>query len=262
MLPATTQFEHYELMPSWGTRYVNLNEAAIEPEGEALANTEIFRRLSTRMGYTDECLHRSDEERICLMLSNGHPYIEGITYESLQKTGRAALNLGDFNPLKEGNFKTSSGKMEFFSPDHPDNGHDPLPTYEPLDEQNDTDAESAPLHLVTAKTSHFLNSEYVNLRHRGTEKHVPAVDINPVDAARRNISDGDMIKMFNTYGEVHVKASVCDVTKTGVVYMPFNWWPETTANGQSANMLTPDGLSRREIGSNAFDAHVEIQKIA
>jgi anaerobic selenocysteine-containing dehydrogenase len=131
-----------------------------------------------------------------------------------------------------------------------------------MDAQDDAVDGSAPLQLVIAKTSHFLNSEYVNLRHRGIEKHVPAVDINPAGAARRNIIDGDMIKMFNRYGEVHVRASVCDVTKAGVVYLPFNWWQETTANGQSANALSPDGLSRREIVSNAFGAHVEIQKIA
>jgi anaerobic selenocysteine-containing dehydrogenase len=260
VLPATTQFEHLELMPSWGTRYVALNQAAIEPEGEAIANTELFRRLSTRMGYTDECLHRGDEERIRLMLASGHPYIEGITFERLQKEGWASLNIGEYNPLKEGKFATKSGKCEFYSQDYADAGHDPLPTYEPLDDQDYGNKHATPLHLVTAKTSHFLNSEYVNLRHRGTVKHRPEVAINPADAAARAIADGDMVRMFNRYGEVQVRASISEVTKQGVVYMPFNWWPETTANGQSANALTPDGLSRRQIGSNAFDAQVEIQR--
>ena len=118
----------------------------------------------------------------------------------------------------------------------------------------------APLHLVSAKTSHFLNSEYVNLRHRGTINHEPRVEINPTDAAAREIDDGDLVRMFNRYGEVQLRANVSEMTRAGVVYMPFNWWPETTANGQSANALTPDGVSRRDIGSNAFDAQVDIQK--
>jgi anaerobic selenocysteine-containing dehydrogenase len=88
-------------MPSWGTRYVNLNEPAIEPEGEALANTELFRVLSRRMGYADERLHRSDNERIRLMLATGHPYIEGITYESLQKSGGQRLILATSIPGKK-----------------------------------------------------------------------------------------------------------------------------------------------------------------
>lgn len=261
VLPATTQFEHYELMPSWGTSYVALNEPAIAPEGEAIANTELFRRLSKRMGYTEAYLLDSDEQRIRKMLATGHPYLQGITYERLQRDGWAALNVGDFAPLREGKFATPSGKMEFYSQDYADAGLDPLPTYEAIDEQEFGSGYDAPLHLVSAKTNHFLNSEYVNLRHRGTQKHQPEVAMNASDAAARDIQNGDMIKMYNRFGEVHVRANVSDITRQGVVYLPFNWWPETTANGQSANALTPDGLSRRDIGSNAFDAHVEIQKV-
>ena len=259
VLPATTQLEHLELMPSWGTSYLAFNPPAIAPQGEAIPNTELFRRLSARMGYSEEFLHISDEERIRRMLNSGHPYIEGITYERLEKDGWARLNIGEYKPLAEGKFTTPSGKCEFYSQAFADAGMDPLPTHEALDKHDFGDGHATPLHLVSAKTSHFLNSEYVNLRHRGTIKHEPKVAMNPADASARNISDGDMIRMFNRYGEVQVRATVSDMTKAGVVYMPFNWWPETTANGQSANALTPDGLSRRDIGSNAFDAAVEIQ---
>jgi anaerobic selenocysteine-containing dehydrogenase len=260
VLPATTQFEHLELMPSWGTRYLALNLPAIAPQGESLPNTELFRRLSARMGFAEEFLHISDEERIRRMLASGHPYIDGITYERLEREGWAALNIGDYRPLAEGRFATPSGKCEFYSEDYAEAGQDPVPGYEPLDAHDYGADRDAPLHLVSAKTSHFLNSEYVNLRHPGTIKHEPEVAINPADAAPRDIDDGDMIRMFNRYGEVRVRASVSDLTLQGVVYLPFNWWPETTANGQSANALTPDGTSRRDIGSNAFDAQVEIQK--
>ena len=99
VLPATTQFEHLELMPSWGTGYVALNEAAIEPLGEAIPNTELFRRLSKAMGFTEEYLHLDDKERIRRMLSTGHEYIRGITYETLAKDGWAPLNIGDFGSI-------------------------------------------------------------------------------------------------------------------------------------------------------------------
>jgi anaerobic selenocysteine-containing dehydrogenase len=260
VLPATTQFEHLDLMPSWGTSYIALNPPAIEPQGEAIANTELFRRLSKRMGFTEEYLHLDDEERIRRMLGTGHKYLDGISYERLEKDGWAPLNIGDYRPLAEGKFATPSGKCEFYSQDYADAGQDPLPTYEPLDEHEYGDGHATPLHLVSAKTSHFLNSEYVNLRHPGTLNHEPEVEINPADAAERDIASGDMVRLFNRYGEVEVRASVSDITAAGVVYLPFNWWPETTANGQSANALTPDGVSRRDIGSNAFDAQVEIKK--
>ena len=260
VLPATTQFEHLELMPSWGTTYIALNPPAIEPLGEAIPNTELFRRLSLRMGFTEPCLHLSDEERIRRMLDTGSPYLEGITYERLERDGWAALNMGDYRPLTEGRFATPSGKCEFYSETLAEAGRDPLPTYEPLAEHDHGNGHDAPLHLVTAKISHFLNSEYVNLRHRGTIKHRPEVAINPADARTRDIVSGDMVRVFNRYGEVHVRASVSNVTARGVAYLPFNWWPATTANGASANALTPDGKARSDIGSDAFDAHVEIQK--
>ena len=260
VLPATTQFEHLELMPSWGTGYLALNKPAIKPLGEAVANTELFRRLSRAMGFSEAYLHLSDEERIRLMIATGHKYIHGITYETLAENGWAPLNLGDFQPLVNGQFATPSGKCEFYSQDYADVGQDPLPTYEPLDPFEYGVGYETPLHLVSAKNAHFLNSEYVNLRHRGTAKHRPAVEMNPEDAEQRDIVNGDMVRLYNRFGEVHVRANVSRMTKKGVVYLPFNWWPETTANGQSANALTPDGVSRRDIGSNAFDAHIEIQK--
>ena len=260
VLPATTQFEHLELMPSWGTGYIALNPPAIEPLGEAIPNTELFRRLSARMGFDEDFLHWSDEERVRRMLDSGSPLLNGVTYESLLEDGWARLDLGSMRDLGKGEFATPSGKCEFYSADYAAAGFDPLPTFEPLDPIDFSRDGDTPLHLVSAKTSHFLNSEYVNLRHRGTARHEPKVDINPVDAAARGISDGDMVCMYNRFGEVEVRASVSEMTGAGVVYMPFNWWPATTANGQSANALTPDGVSRRDIGSNAFDARVEVRK--
>ena len=262
ILPATTQFEHWELMPSWGHTYVALNPPAIEPCGEAISNTELFRRLSAALGYTEPYLLSSDEDRIRALLGNGSPYIEGITFEYLLEHGWAALKLpADWRPRANGGFTTPSGKCEFYSQALADQGIDPLPAYTPIDE-SDALAARHPLRLVSAKTAHFLNSEYVNLPHKGTAKHVPEVQIHPTDAAARGIGNGDAVDMFNDLGTVAVRARVSNDTGSGVVFMPFNWWATSTLNGSSANALTPDGLSDRGIGSNAFDARVEIRKRA
>ena len=62
VLPATTQLEQHDIMFSWGHFYVTLNTPAIEPVGEAISNTELFRRLAARMGFTEECFTRTDEQ--------------------------------------------------------------------------------------------------------------------------------------------------------------------------------------------------------
>ncbi len=56
VLPATTQTEHLDLMYSWGTLYLTLNRPAIEPRGEAVSNSELFRRLAKAMGLDDPAL--------------------------------------------------------------------------------------------------------------------------------------------------------------------------------------------------------------
>ena len=263
VLPATTQFEHWELMPSWGQTYIALNPPAIAPLGEAISNTELFRRLSRRMGFDDPYLHTTDEERIRQMLAKDSPYLEGVSFERLLREGWAPLNMpGDWRPRAAGNFTTPSGKCEFYSESLARQGMDPLPGYVPIDDAALGADAALPLRLITAKTSHFLNSEYVNLPHRGTRDHRPEIQINPADAAPRAIASGDRVRMFNALGEVRAVAHVSGDTSAGVVYMPFNWWASSTLNGSSANALTPDGLSDRNIGGNAFDARVDIQKTA
>ncbi len=60
LLPATTQLEHLDIHTSYGHRYWVMNQPAIQPLGEALPNSEIFRRLARRMGFDEPCFDDSD----------------------------------------------------------------------------------------------------------------------------------------------------------------------------------------------------------
>ncbi len=61
VLPATTQLEHFDVHTSYGHTYTMLNEPAVQPLGQARANTQIFRDLARRMGFDDPCFSDSDE---------------------------------------------------------------------------------------------------------------------------------------------------------------------------------------------------------
>ena len=61
VLPATTQLEHLDVHMSYGHTSVLINEPAIAPLGEAKPNTQIFRELAARMGFTEPCFDDSDE---------------------------------------------------------------------------------------------------------------------------------------------------------------------------------------------------------
>lgn len=260
VLPATSQFEQWELMASWGHTYLAINPPAIAPCGEAIANSELFRRLSRALGFAEDYLHVSDEQRIRQLLDTGHAYLDGISFDSLMSDGWAKLALPeDWRPRAQGGFTTTSGKCEFYSAVLATAGYDPLPNYVPIADAAGGDG-ALPLRLVSAKAAHFLNSGYVNLPHAGTRKQRPEIQLNPVDAEARAIANGDRVRMFNALGEVEAMARVSNDTMAGVVYMHFNWWPSVTLNGSSANALTPDGLSDRNFGSNAFDARVEVAR--
>src|SRR5207249_9541148 len=55
LLPATTQLEQTDVHSSYGHLYALANNAAIAPIEEALANTEVFRRLAAKMGFGEPC---------------------------------------------------------------------------------------------------------------------------------------------------------------------------------------------------------------
>ena len=62
VLPATSQLEHFDIHNSYGHLYVQSNNPAIAPLGEAKPNTEVFRLLARAMDFEPELFEESDEE--------------------------------------------------------------------------------------------------------------------------------------------------------------------------------------------------------
>jgi len=51
VLPADTQLERMDLHAAYGNYYFSFNRPIIEPVGESVRNTELFRMLAAKMGY-------------------------------------------------------------------------------------------------------------------------------------------------------------------------------------------------------------------
>src|SRR5919204_1414206 len=84
VLPATTQVEHVDLVPSWGHTYITYNRPAIAPVGEALPNTEIFRRLAAAMGFDDPAFADSDEDLVRAAVAGARWPLAGVDSEELR----------------------------------------------------------------------------------------------------------------------------------------------------------------------------------
>jgi anaerobic selenocysteine-containing dehydrogenase len=259
VLPATTQLEHWDLMPSWGHTSLTLNRPAIAPLGEAVSGTELFRRLARKLDLDEPYLHESDDEMIRYALSSGHPFLSGISYERLLSDGWAPLAVPDpWMPLAEGPFNTPSGKCELYSQRLADRGVDPLPHHQPA-RVDAADAARYPLILLTPRAAlHFLNSSYANLERHARAEGEPQIEISASDAAARAILDGAWVRVESAHGALEVRARVGDRVRPGVVAIPAGWWASRSRGGVSVNALTPDGLSGWSGGGDFYDARVEV----
>jgi anaerobic selenocysteine-containing dehydrogenase len=259
VLPATTQLEHLDAVFSWGHHYVTYNAPAIEPLGEAKPNTEIFRLLATRLGLDDPCFSDSDEDLLAAVFA-GAP--AGITLDALADRGWAKVDLGQGpTPHADGGFGTGDGKVAFRADWLSAFGLDPLPTYDPPAEVADSArAGQYPLALLTPKSHFFLNSTFSNQQRQRTAQGDPIVVLHPDDAAARDVTDGELVRLFNDRGECRLRAVLSDDTTPGVVVAPMGHWSSDTSTGNGAQALTSQRLTTLGNAPTFNDVRVELAR--
>jgi molybdopterin guanine dinucleotide-containing S/N-oxide reductase-like protein len=263
LLPATTQLEQFDVHKSYGHLYMLANNKAIEPIGEAKPNTEVFRLLAERMGFTDDCFKDSDEELGRQALNAEHKHMQGITLEELCDKGWQRLSVPEvFAPFAQGNFPTPSGKCEFYSDRMAQAGLDPLPNFIPPVESARTApklAKKYPLAVISPPAHNFLNSSFANLPSFLKSEKEPWLEIHPDEAGLRGIKDGDLVRVFNDRGSFTVRARVSDKARHGVVVALSVWWKKLTSDGCNANDVTSQNLTDLGAAATFYDALVEVE---
>jgi anaerobic selenocysteine-containing dehydrogenase len=266
LLPATTQLEHFDIHGSYGHLYVQTSEPAIAPLAEAKSNNDVFRLLARALDFEHPLFEISDEQLAAQALDcPGNPAGKGLTLERLQEAGPIRLNLPEnFAPFAEGRFPTPSGKCELFSPQLAAQGLDPLPAYVPPHEDPQTRPELAakyPLQMVSPPSPAFLNSTFVNVDALRKIAGEPTLEIHPVDASPRGISDGDRVRIFNDRGGFQAKALVGETVKQGVVVTQGIWWNKLVPDAANCNATTSTSLTDMGAGATFFDNLVEVDKL-
>jgi len=252
LLPATTQLEQFDIHKSYGNVYMQANNPAIRPLGEAKPNTEIFRLLARRMGLDDPCLQDSDEDMARQALAGSR-----IKLEELKEKGWMPIGV-PVAPFANGGFPTPSGKCEFFSDrlQH----LDPLPTYIPPREDrlsNQPLAAKFPLALISPPAHHFLNSTFVNVFAKN--ELGPTLEIHPDDARPRRIETGQDVQVFNARGDFLAKAVVTDRTRPGVLSAPSIWWNKLVPGHRNANSTTSEEITDLGGGATFYDNLVDVR---
>lgn len=255
VLPATTMIEHWDLLRSWGQTYVTLNQPAIEPQGHAVSIPELFRRLANAMGLEDSCLYESDHDLIQTALASNSSLLSGIDYETLLRTGWAALHLDTkIAPYANTAFRTPSGKCELVSSSWQAAGLAalPMPTAPPVD--------AFPLAFITTKGNRKrFNSTYADDVEQRRPEGASVLHLSEGDAAEREILEGDEVNIFNERGTITALARISDYAPVGVVAMEHGRWHGHASSAQ-VNLLTRDGTADVGGGSDFRDTTVEVKR--
>ncbi len=253
VLPATTQLEHLDVHTSYGHTYALVNEAAVAPLGEAKANTQIFRELAARMGYSDSCFADSDE---VLARAAFRPATQGgIDFAALREHGWVKLDIAEA-PFAEGGFATPNGKCRI---DAPGLG---VPDYLPNYESRASTPELAarfPLAMISPPARNFLNSSFVNVKSLRDIEGEPIVEISAVDAKARGIASGQRVRIFNERGSIECLGVVGERARPGVVNGLGVWWKKLAADGRNGNELTHQRLTDIGRAPAFYDCLVEVE---
>jgi anaerobic selenocysteine-containing dehydrogenase len=214
--------------------------------GDARSNPEVFASLGRAMGFDDAPFHWDSAEyveRVGAAVRHGEARAD---VETLAGGRTEPVKFSGGHPVQFTNVfpRTSDGKVHLAPPQL---GAAPY-TYRALDSEY-------PLALITPATARLISSTCGEFNGMVLE-----VTLHPSDAAKRNISAGNSVRVFNDLGEVHCQARVSASIRSGVVSMPKGAWRSWSANGLSPTALCPAHVSEVGDGACFNDARVEIQR--
>jgi biotin/methionine sulfoxide reductase len=285
VLPATTSLERNDVGGSSRDSFLIAMHQAIAPIGEARNDLDIFAAIADRLGYADAFTEGRDEMGWCQYIYDrfragaarkgiGLPGFQEFWAEGfvqLPPPTREYVLFEEFraDPVKNP-LRTPSGRIEIASQTIADFGYDDCPPHPawlaPAEWLGSAAAKSFPVHLITNQPAARLHSQMdpgpVSAASKISGRE--PIRINTADAARRNIRDGDVVRVFNERGACLAGAIVDDDILPSVAVMATGAWidqsdgePERHGN---PNVLTLDvGTSRLTQGPSALTALVEIE---
>jgi anaerobic dimethyl sulfoxide reductase subunit A len=286
LLPETTGFEAEEIITGEGHgmkgnhAWALFNHKIIEPMYESQGIMWVAGQLADRLGLGDQFRdgHVTSDDWMRDMVATAQKAIADFpSLEDFKKTGIYKISspnpivaFADFraDPVAHP-LQTETGKIEIYSPflakQNDPNEIPAIPMYIPEWEGvSDPLRKKYPLmmsttHFVARSHSTFENVDYLR------EAHPQAIWINTYDAKYRGIKNGDMVKVFNDRGEVHLPAYVTNRIRQGATNMPQGAWYSLDANGVDTrgcgNMLTNYRPTPYAKGFTAHTNLVQVEKL-
>ncbi len=288
ILPCTTTLERRDIGMTPRDPYVISMEKAIEPICEARNDYDIFAGIARYMGNEETFTQgRSAEDWQQWIWEQSREQaaklnIQMPDYQNFRETGfykspelnedriflSEFFNNPDTNPLK-----TPSGKIELYSKTIDSFNYDNCPGHptwmEPAEWLGAKD-KNYPLHLISNQPKTKLHSQMDNGALSSSIKikgHQP-LEMNPVDAKDRGITDGDIVRVFNKRGACLCGVNITNDVMPGVVIISTGSWydpvdpadPNSMCKHGNPNVLSPDvGTSKLAQGPAAHSCLAQIE---
>ena len=163
VLPATTLFEHHNLVHSELHRIVQYTPRIVRPRGEAKHELEMWTGIAMKLGL-GKYFRLTELDAIRLALRSDD--CEGITLEKLKENPGGIRTRSPAIPFADHHFLTPSGKVELYSRALQDMGFDPLPFYEEPAESPVSTPEvfkDYPLIMISGRLRTRLHSQYTTV---------------------------------------------------------------------------------------------------
>ena len=256
VLPAATHFECDDLYPAYGHHWLQRAEPVIPPVGEALPNTEIFRRLAARFGFDDPCFKASDRELMDDAVDGSHPFLGGLKPSEIPTTSARRMAGPDARPLALFDNvmpATSSGRIELASDVLAQRwgAQARLPAFRPR-------ASRFPLALVSPASDKRVSSTL--LGPAGSRVASPLL-MHPDDARARGLGGAKSVRLWNDLGSVVLPLVITDAVSRGVVASQKGAWLATSPTGQTISALvSADERADLAQGACYNDTGVEVER--
>lgn len=256
VLPVNTFMERNDVAVPWlgAPYYIYLNKA-IDSMYESKSDLEICKELAKRLNIEQSILDLPEDQILRLLTA---PRKDIKSYNKLKRDGFYKVKVEEpFIAFKEQiedpenhPFPTLSGKIEIYCEHIAEKNNPlmpPIPKYLSHEEHYDSPkAKRFPLQLLTPHNKRRTHSTLHNIPWlEEVEPH--NAWINPIDALKRNIKEGDLIDVYNDRGRIRIPAKVTERIIPGAVCVYQGAWYNPDKDGIDlggcANVLTQDNYS-------------------
>lgn len=281
LLPACTQFETWGVEDGWvfGDEVI-LMPKLVEPLGESKSDYAICARVAQRLGIGEEYTQGRDERawvEWCLGqfrekrfpgLPTLDEMLESNTAVYANPVTQPAVAFADFRADPEAHpLDTPSGKIEIFSKrlyDMNDPHIPPVPKYiQEWASPFGPEADEYPLQVIGHHTLHRVHSTHDN-NDWLQEAFPQRAFMNPLDAQKRGIKDGDLVKVYNERGAIVLPCRLTNRIMPGVVDVPQGAWWAPDENGVdrrgSVNVLTSERWTPLAFGTAQHTVMAQVEK--